>query len=63
MPFSKLNRRKGFFAAWICIECNVSRTDRTCEDLRKMGVVAALEWQVLARIKKSEKEEPKLNKR
>ncbi len=63
VPYSKLRSRKKFFVASVSIPCRVKKNHRKPEDLKKMGVVAALEWYVLARIKGKIGREPDLNKK
>lgn len=62
VPFSKLKRRNKFLVASISLPCAVAKTQRTPDDLRKMGLVAKLEYDVLAHIKDVRGREPKLNK-
>jgi len=63
MPYSQLINRETFFVASATVPCTYLKKDRTCLDLRKLGVVAALEWYVLAHIKEKTGREPELNKK
>jgi hypothetical protein len=61
MPYLKLQPRKTFYFASICVPCQVKKPDRTPIDLRKMGEVAKCEFVVLAHIKEKLGREPELN--
>jgi len=63
VPYSKLRRKKTFFVAAISVPCRYLKNDRTPLDLCKLGVVADLEWCVLARVKAKIGNEPWLNKK
>ncbi len=63
VPYSQLKRRNEFFVASISIPCKVGKANRTPEDLRKMGMIAKLEYDVLAHIKAKREREPWLNKK
>lgn len=53
-----------FFVAGVGVPCKTKKADRTADDLRRMGIVAALEMFVMARIKtKLPGSEPILNKK
>jgi len=45
------------------IECNVDKADREPKDLRKMGDVTKLEYEIMALYKKKTGKEPKENKK
>jgi len=62
-PYSSFVQRKTFFVASISVPCTCLKTERSAMDLRKMGIVAQLEWYVLARVKAKTNEEPSLNKK
>ncbi len=62
-PYSNYAERKPFFVASISLPCMPLKTNRFPLDLQKMGVVAQLEWYVLARVKTQTKQEPWLNKK
>jgi hypothetical protein len=64
-PYSSFAKRKPFFVASISVPCTCLKAARSPMDLRKMGVVAQLEWYVLARVKEraKTKQEPWLNKK
>lgn len=64
-PYSNWERRKPFFVASISVPCTYLKTARSPMDIRKLGVVAQLEWHVLARVKERStlKQEPWLNKK
>ena len=64
-PYSSFAQRKPFFGASISVPCTSLKTARSSMDLRKMGVVAQLEWYVLARVRERAKteQEPWLNKK
>lgn len=61
-PFDS-NQDKTFFVAFVSIPCKVNKSERTAEDLRKMGEVAKFEYDVLAYIKEKTGKEPELNKK
>jgi hypothetical protein len=61
VPYLSLPDRKTFFVASISVPCTYMKSVRTPLDLRKMGVVADLEWCVLARVREAAREEPWLN--
>lgn len=61
--WSEFKERKTFYVASISIPCEVSKDKRTADDLKTMGIVAKLEYDVLAFIKEKTGEEPKLNKK
>jgi hypothetical protein len=62
-PYSRFKLRKEFFVAAAGVACITNKTKRTPRDLRKMGVIAACELYVLARVKeKNAGREPELNK-
>ncbi|MDE0540489.1 MAG: hypothetical protein OXH94_17380 [Rhodospirillales bacterium] len=60
--YTKLRSNKKLFAAALCIPCEVKKDRRTAKDLRLMGQVARLEYEVLAHIKELTGKEPELNK-
>ena len=62
-PYSKFESQKPFFVAFVSVPCTAVKPVRSPLDLRKMGVVAELEWYVLARVKEKTKAEPWLNKK
>jgi hypothetical protein len=64
-PYSSFAQRKPFFVASISVPCTCLKAARSPMDLRKMGVVAQLEWYVLARVREraKTKTEPWLNKK
>lgn len=64
-PYSSFEQRKPFFVASISVPCTCLKAARSPMDLRKMGVVAQLEWYVLARVREraETKQEPWLNKK
>jgi len=62
-PYSALATRKPFFVASVSVPCTAIKEGRSALDLKKMGVVAQLEWYVLARVKEKTQTEPWLNKR
>jgi hypothetical protein len=64
-PYSLFEQRKPFFVASISVPSTALKAARSPMDLRKMGVVAQLEWYVLARVKEQTqaKQEPWLNKK
>jgi len=63
VPYSRLAHRKTFFVASVSVPCTYLKSARTPLDLQKLGVVAALEWYVLARVKEIVGKEPWLNKK
>lgn len=62
-PYSTFAERKPFFVASISVPCTSLKEARSALDLRKLGVVAQLEWYVLARVKEETRKEPWLNKK
>ena len=62
-PYSNFAERRPFFVASISVPCTPLKTTRFPLDLQKMGVVAQLEWYVLARVKAQTEQEPWLNKK
>lgn len=62
-PYSSLEKPKRFFVSFISVPCVCIKAKRSPEDLRKLGVVAQLEWYVLARIRAKINREPVLNKK
>jgi hypothetical protein len=52
-----------FFASSISIPDTSLKSVRTPRDLERMGVLAQLEWYVLARVKAKTGHEPRLNKK
>jgi hypothetical protein len=62
-PYSNFAESKPFFVASISVPCTPLKINRFPLDLQKMGVVAQLEWYVLARVKAQTKQEPWLNKK
>lgn len=63
LPWSKFKERKTFYVASISIPCEVSKDKRNADDLRTMGIVAKLEYDVLAFMKEKTGKEPDLNKK
>ncbi len=61
--YSKMRKKDTFFVASLAIPCKTEKEKRKAEDLRKMGLVAALEYYCLARIRDVSSKEPKLNKK
>jgi hypothetical protein len=61
--YSLFAQRKPFCVASISIPCTVLKVHRLATDLRKMGIVAQLEWYVLARVREKTNKEPFLNKK
>jgi hypothetical protein len=62
-PFSHLKIENEFFVATLPLACEPSKGLRTPADLQTMGIVAALEYFALARIKEELGLEPPLNKK
>ena len=62
-PFDDAKTGKQFFVASVSIPCRYRKPDRNGTDLRKLGIVAALEFHVLGRVKDKTSEEPPLNKK
>ena len=62
-PFSSTNSIKNFYFIPQCLKCNVTKEERTPNDLQTMGEVARLEYYLLAHIKENNKNEPELNKK
>jgi len=60
-PYSELAQRKLFFVTSISVPCESRKAVRSPMDLRKLGVVAQLEWYVIARVKEKTTHEPWLN--
>ncbi len=61
--FAQTNGGKQFYVASVSIPCQVIKTQRSPDDLRRMGDVAQLEYYVLAYIKDKVGSEPELNKK
>ena len=69
-PFSQHKGKEKFFVAMVTIPCNVHKNKtkknsktRTPKDLRKMGEVAKLEYDVLSDVLKKTGKEPDLNEK
>jgi hypothetical protein len=62
-PYSGFAARKPFFVASVSVPCISKKDDRTALDIRKLGIVAQLEWYVLAQVKEKTHSEPWLNKK
>ncbi|HVS89223.1 MAG TPA: hypothetical protein VHF01_13510 [Candidatus Acidoferrum sp.] len=62
-PYSQLAEKRQFFVTSVSVECQPRKTLRTPVDLQKCGIVAALEWYALARVKEETGGEPFLNKK
>ena len=64
-PYSTFLEKKPFFVSSISVPCTGLKTARLPLDLRKLGVVAQLEWYVLAKVKEQteQHQEPWLNKK
>ncbi len=63
IPYSKFAGRKAFFVSSVSVPCTYLKNGRTPLDLQKLGVVAELEWYVLAYVKEKVGSEPWLNKK
>ena len=61
--YSKLPAKKKFFVTSLSIPCSSKKKNRSAEDLRKTGQIAALEYYVLAHIREKLGREPALNKK
>lgn len=62
--YNNTNSNKKFYFAYILIEdCNVDKTERKPPDLRKMGEVAKLEYDLMAKYKEKTEKEPEGNKK
>lgn len=61
VPYSSLPDGKEFFVSSISVPCTYSKKARNPLDLQKLGLIAALEWYVLARVRKKTGDEPWLN--
>lgn len=55
--------RKKLYFAFVSVRCTVEKARRTPADLRTMGRIAKLEYDVIAHLKEKLGEEPKLNKK
>ena len=62
-PFDKISHRGIFYVATVSIDCETRKGLRTARDLEDLGLVAALEFHVLAHIKRKLDLEPPLNKK
>jgi hypothetical protein len=60
--FKHGNDGKKFYVVFVSIPCKVEKEERTADDLRKMGNVAALEYYMIAYLKECLGKEPELNK-
>lgn len=63
VSYGVLNNRKKFYFSFLSIPCEVLKSERLGDDLRIMGEVAKLEYDVLAYIKDKTDKEPELNKK
>lgn len=63
VPYSKFSGKKPFFVSSVSVPCRYLKDARTPLDLQKLGVVAELEWYVLADVKEKLGSEPWLNKK
>ncbi len=59
----KSSDNKKFYYAYVQIECTVDKEERNAADLRKMGNVTKLEYEMMALYKESENKEPAGNKK
>ncbi len=57
----KIPRGHRFFVAGVAIKCETDKGKRSPDDLRKMGLVAALEMAALARVRDKTGHEPRFN--
>jgi hypothetical protein len=62
-PFDKISHRATFYVASVSVDCETRKGLRTAGDLEDLGLVAALEFHVLAHIKRKIGLEPPLNKK
>jgi hypothetical protein len=62
-PFDKISHRGTFYVATVPIDCETRKGLRTSADLEDLGLVAALEFHILAHIKRKMGLEPPLNKK
>jgi hypothetical protein len=62
-PFDEVETDNKFYVATLPIQCEPKKDLRTPADLEKLGMVAALEYLALARVKRELDLEPPLNKK
>ena len=64
-PYSEFAEKKPFFVSSVSVPCKSLKVERLQMDLCKLGVVAQLEWYVLAKVKEQTEKhrEPWLNKK
>jgi hypothetical protein len=62
IPYTNFTGKKTFFVSSLSVPCTYLKSARTPLDLHKLGVVAELEWCVLAHVKDKVGSEPWLNK-
>jgi hypothetical protein len=63
IAFSECNHLGRFFIVSSTFKCDVHKLTRTPSDLRIMGDICRLEYEIIAHIKEATNEEPKLNKK
>jgi len=63
IAFSECNHLGKFYIVSSTFKCNVHKLTRTPSDLRIMGDICRLEYQIIAHIKELTNAEPKLNKK
>lgn len=63
IPFSKSNHTRKFYLVSLTFKCDVNKLTRTPNDLRIMGDICKLEYDLLAYIKEVTTNEPVLNKK
>lgn len=61
--YSKVKQKKRFYFSYLAVPCEVRKTHRQGNDLRKMGEVARFEYCAIAHVKDSTGKEPDLNKK
>ena len=61
--FSKCNHLEKFYIVSSAFKCDVHKLTRTPNDLRIMGDICKLEYDIIAYIKEVTNEEPELNKK
>jgi len=63
IAFSECNHLGKFYIVSSTFKCDVHKLTRTPNDLRIMGDISRLEYEIIAHIKEVTNEEPKLNKK
>lgn len=63
IPYSEFGGDKKLYFQFFTLPCDVRKRYRSASDLRRMGLIAKLEYEMLAFIKENTGNEPELNKK